>query len=251
VNEFASASIVFVICVAGAAMGAGLRRILPDHHLTPESKDVVRLGSGLIATIAALVLSLLISSAKTSFDTQRGEVRQMAASLVQLDRTLALYGPEAHEIRVLLRQAIVPWVENMWHDQMARPPLENGLGTPAERAYKGIMALTPKDETQGALKPQLVQVVTGISRMRYELFEQSEGSIPPPFLAILIFWLAIIFASFSLFSPLNPMTIAALIVFALSASGAIYLILEMDHPFGGLLQISDAPLRSALTSLTP
>ena len=250
-SEWISAAIVCAICLAGAAAGTGLRRVLPGHHLSPESKDVVRLGSALIATIAALVLSLLISSAKSSFDTQRSEVRQMAASIVQLDRTLDLYGPEGREIRVLLRQAIVPWVEHIWHDQTTRPGLESESGAPAERVYTGIMALAPKDEIQRALKPQLVQVSTSIARVRYELFEQSDGSIPLPFLAVLVFWLAIIFASFSLFSPLNPTTIAALVVFALSASGAIFLILEMDQPFAGLLQISDAPLRSALAPLAP
>jgi hypothetical protein len=251
VNEFAAASIVCLICLAGAAVGTGLRRVLPDHHLSPESKDVVRLGSALIATIAALVLGLLISSAKSSFDTQRSEVRQMAANFVQLDHTLELYGPEAREIRILLREAILPWVEHIWHNQMTKAGVETGSASLAERVYTGIMALAPQNEIQRAVKPQLVQVITSIASERYELYEQSDGSIPLPFLAVLVFWLAIIFASFSLFSPLNPTTIAALAVFALSASGAIFLILEMDQPFTGLLQISDAPLRSALGPLPP
>jgi hypothetical protein len=94
-----------------------------------------------------------------------------------------------------------------------------------------------------------IQVSSDLAQTRLALFVQAGSSIPMPFLAILVFWLAIIFASFSLFSRLNPTLVAALLVFALSAAGALYLVLELNQPFAGLMQISSTPLRTALGPL--
>lgn len=112
-----------------------------------------------------------------------------------------------------------------------------------------MLELSPQTEAQRALKARAVQLATDVAQTRLALFVQSDNSIPMPFLVVLVFWLTIIFASFSLFSRLNPTLIAMLFVFALSASGAIYLILEMGQPFSGLMQISSAPLRNALAPL--
>jgi Protein of unknown function (DUF4239) len=121
----------------------------------------------------------------------------------------------------------------------------------AEDAMARIEALAPQTDTQRSLKARMVRVVTDVTQTRLLLFEQSGKSIPVPFLAVMVFWLAIIFMSFSLFSRLNPTVIVALFVFALSASAAIFLILEMSQPFTGLMQISSVPLRNALAPLAP
>src|ERR1700686_5916145 len=95
--------VIFAWILGGIALGALLRTTLPQHHLSKESQDIVRLGAGLIATIAALVLGLLIAAAKGSFDTQSGHVKQITADVILLDALLEQYGPEALPIRVALR----------------------------------------------------------------------------------------------------------------------------------------------------
>ncbi len=252
-NPLLTASIVLALILGGILAGTALRKALPDEHLSPEAKDVIRLGSGLVATMAALVLSLLISSAKGSFDTQRNEIRQMSANVILLDRTLAAYGPETRAIREHLRAAVEPWAELIWGDRKSRTGQANPVTTrgPAELAYAGMMALAPQNDGQRFLKNQALQIVTSLVQNRFLIFEQSDTAIPLPFLAVLTFWLTIIFASFSLFSTLNPTSVTALAVFALSAAGAIFLIMEMDQPFSGLMQISSTPLRHALAPLGP
>jgi hypothetical protein len=242
---------VFVVILAGIVGGAVLRHNLPNEHLTGDSKDMIRLGSGLVGTIAALVLGLLISSAKSSFDIQRNEVRNMVANIVVLDHTLDQYGPETREIRGLLREAIDPWVKLIWREQggQFRPVGPIRLNPTAERAFAEITRLAPSTEAQRVLKGEAFGVVARLAEARFLLFEQSDGGIPLPFLTVLVFWLTIIFASFSLFSPLNATSFGALTVFAFSAAGAIFLILEMDQPFTGLMRISSEPLRHALLPL--
>jgi hypothetical protein len=243
--------IAFAIILAGAFGGTLLRDALPDHHLADNAKDVVRLGTGLIATIAALVLGLLISSAKTSFDTQAGQVQHMTADIVLLDRLLAQYGPETRDARELLRQAVGPLVDRLWHDGEVQGATDRPFAATAvaEDANARIDALEPKTEAQRSLKARAVALVTDLTQTRLLLFEQSGRSIPMPFLAVMVLWLAIIFMSFCLFSRLNPTLMAALVVFALSASAAIFLILEMSEPFTGLMRIPSAPLRNALAPL--
>jgi hypothetical protein len=143
--------------------------------------------------------------------------------------------------------------DRLWRENAA----EGGTGAAfestaaADAAFAKVLELSPQTEAQRALKARAIQVATDAAQTRLALFVQSGSSIPMPFLVVLVFWLTIIFASFSLFSRLNPTLIAMLFVFALSASGAIYLILEMGQPFAGLMQISSAPLRNALAPLAP
>jgi hypothetical protein len=243
--------ITFALIVLGTFVGALLRNLLPEHHLADDSKDIVRLGSALIATISALVLSLLISSAKSSYDTQSGQVRQLTANVVLLDQLLAVYGPETRAIRELLRPAAASMANRIWRegssDAAQKTPFEASVA--GELAFAKVEELSPQTDFQRSLKTRAVQLTTDLAQTRLSLFEQAGSAIPLPFLAVLVFWLMIIFGSFSLFSRLNPTAIVALLLFGLSATGAIFLILEMNQPFTGLMQISSAPLRNALAPL--
>jgi hypothetical protein len=197
------------------------------------------------------VLGLLIASANGSYDTQSGEIKRMIANIIELDQLLAQYGPEARDARDLLRRAIGPLADRIWEEQSAAAaegrPFE--ATAVAGTAFAEIVTLSPQNDTQRLLKARAIDVGNDLAQTRLLLFAQSGGSIPLPFLGVLVFWLAIIFLSFSLFSRLNPTVITALVVFALSASSAIFLILELNQPFAGLLQISSAPLRNALPPL--
>jgi len=251
-NPLLTALGMFALIMAGVFAGTALRKALPNEHLSQESMDVIRLGSGLIATMAALVLGLLTSSAKNSFDTQRNEIRQMTANIILLDRTLQNFGPETKSLREDIRASIEPWIGLIWGDRTPEAGLKaTTLVGPSERAYSGIMQLAPQSDAQRFLKNQALQLVTSVVQSRFLIYEQADTSIPLPFLGVLAFWLTILFASFSLFSDLNPTSVAALSVFALSAAAAIFLIMEMDQPFSGLMQISSGPLRHALAPLGP
>jgi len=244
--------IICALLIGGALFGALLRRLLPDHHLDNHAKDVVRLGCALIATIAGLVLGLLINSAKTNFDTQRDEIRQMTANVILLDHLLAQYGEEARPVRSLLRKAAAAMIDRIWNDGTAKPA-DNApftATTVGEAAERAIRSLAPKTEGQRAYQNQAIQTLNSILQQRLILYEQSSNRMPAPFLAVLAFWLFILFVSFSLFSPLSPTALAAIAVIALSASSAIFLILEMYRPFSGLMQIDSEPLRQALAPLT-
>jgi Protein of unknown function (DUF4239) len=237
-------------CIFGAALlGMRLRAALPEHQLSAETKDSVRLGMGLVATMAALLLGLLVASAKSSYDTQKSEVTQMAAKLVFLDRVLAHYGPEATETRELLRRATERVIDHMWPDKGFQQAQVDPSASPADVLYDSIQKLSPKDDVQRALKSQALGIAVDLGQARWLLFEQGGSSISTPMLVVVLFWLAIIFLSFGLFAPSNKIVIATLFLAALSVSGAIFLILELDRPFGGLIQIPSEPMRKALSHL--
>ncbi len=238
--------LIFALTLGGIVLGALLRTTLPQHHLSKESQDVVRLGVGLIATIAALVLGLLIAAAKGSFDTQSGQVKQITADMILLDLLLEKYGPEALPIRVEMRSVIGPLADRLWHEKLADAAGPIAKDTKAEGVYVAIQALSPSNDLQRSLQSRAAQISTDLAQIRLLLFAESDSAIPAPFIAILAFWLIIIFASFSLFAALNVTVFSFLSLFALSASCAIFLILELSQPFTGLLMIPSAPLRNAL-----
>jgi hypothetical protein len=252
-SPIVAALIAFVVILGGSFVGAFLRNALPGHHLADDAKDIVRLGAGLIGTIAALVLGLLIASAKSSYDSQSSQVQRITADVILMDQLLAQYGPEARPIRGLLRQAVGPMVDRLWRESSAPVAKDAPFAATAaaEEAWAKIGKLAPQTDAQRSLQTRAIQVSTDLAQTRLALFVQAGSSIPMPFLAVLVFWLAIIFTSFSLFARLNPTLIAALVVFALSASAALFLILEMSEPYTGLMQIPNAPLRNALAQLGP
>ncbi len=243
------ACLIFVLTLGGIFLGTLLRRALPEHHLSKDSQDVVRLGVGLIGTIAALVLGLLIAAAKSSFDTQSTQIKQITADIILLDNLLAQYDAEARPIREQMRGIISSFADGLWHENEESTTAPFEANASAEKAYLEIQALSPKNDLQRSLQARAAQLSTDLVQTRLLLFVESDNLIPAPFLAILVFWLVIIFASFSLFSALNVTVFAVLSLFALSASCAIFLILELSSPFTGLMMISSAPLRHALGPL--
>jgi hypothetical protein len=226
-----------------------LRTVLPEQHLSPETKDSVRLGMGFVATMAALLLGLLVASAKGSYDTQRSEVTQMAARIVLLDRMLANYGPEAAQTRELLRHTVESSIYHMWPDTGPQLGQLDPSASSGEALYDSIQRLSPQDDLQRTLKSQATGVAIELGRSRWLLFAQQQSSVAKPVLIVAIFWLAIIFLSFGLFAPSNKIVVATWFLAALSVAGAIFLVLELDQPFGGLVRISSDPMHNALSHL--
>jgi hypothetical protein len=249
-NPVVTGLLVFACAFGGAMLGLFLRATLPEHHLSSESKDIIKLGMGLIGTMTALVLGLLIASAKSSYDTEKGELTQMSAKLVLLDITLANYGPQTQEARDLLHHTVARIIEQIWpqNDSHSATQLDPKAAN-AESLYSSLLQLTPQNATQSLLKSQALAMASDLGQTRWLLFEQAGSSISVPFLIVVVFWLMVIFVSFGLFAPPNATVIITLFLCALSVSGAIFLMLELDHPFSGLIQISSEPLRSALAHL--
>ena len=241
--------IVFALVFGSALLAMYVQPALPKHHLSAESKDVVKLGIALIATMSALVLSLLVASAKSAYDTRSSQLVQVAADIILLDRALARYGPETKDARSVLQRSVAVTVERFWPTEGAKVIAIDPNASPVEALYDKVEALSPQNEAQRAMQSQAQSLAADVSRTRLLLFENLGSSIPFPFLVVLVFWLCIIFVSFGLFAPRNATVIAVLCVCALSVAGAIFLILELDRSFEGLLQVSGAPLRGASAQL--
>jgi len=226
-----------------------LGTILPKHHLSTDSKGIIQLGTGLIATMAALVLGLLIASAKNSYDTRKSELVEVSAKIAILDRALAHYGPEAKEARSLLRRAVITAIDQMWPQENSRPAQLEPTALGAQGLVDKIQELSPQNDAQRSLQAQAFSLTVALGYTRWLMFEQSGGSIPMPLLVVLVFWLTLLFVSFGLYAPANATVVMTLLVCALSVTGALFLILELDLPFEGLMQVPSTPLRNVLTHL--
>jgi hypothetical protein len=248
-NSSLTAAILLSSLVAAVLLGRTVRRHLPDHHLSGDSKDAVKLAMGLVATMTALLLGLLVSSAKGTFDTQRSEVIQMAAKVTFLGRVLAAYGPEAAEVRALFRDNVADGIHRMWPDEPGARAELTPNAQAGEAFYGAIQRLSPHDDTQRSLKAQGASLAMDLGQLRMLLQAQMVPSIPMPLLLAVVCWLLIIFLSFSLLAPPNATTTLALVAAAVSVAGAVFLILELDRPLGGLIRISSEPMINALNQL--
>jgi hypothetical protein len=250
-SSIAIASIVFACVFGSALIGLLLHGRVPVDHLNAESKDVVKLAIGLIGTMAALVLGLLTASAKSSFDTIDSEIKQNAAQIVLLDRTLAQYGPETGEIRNTIRRALMyrlnlTWPEDAEHAVKVDAPET----TPSvENIQAGIRALAPQNDAQRSLQSTATAVAGSLAGARWLILVQAGSALPVPFLIVLVLWLVVLFATFGLLAPRNLTVVIALGLCALSVSGSIFLILEMSQPLTGIIKVSSAPLHYALAHM--
>lgn len=247
-NPVEVSAIIFSCIFGGAVLGMSLRSVLPERHLNAETKDVVKLGVGLIGTMAALVLGLLVASAKSSYDARSSELTQMAANTIVLDRALAHYGTETGEIRGILKIAVTRMIDQIWPKEGKEeggPTSQTG----GEVIFDKIQELAPRTDAQRAIQSLAESIAINLGQTRWLLFAQSGTSISAPFLVVVVFWLSTLFVSFGLFAPRNATAIITLAISAMSVAGAIFLILELDHPFSGLIRISSAPLRNALAVL--
>ncbi len=249
------ALITFVCAASCALLGTTIRKWLPDAHLSKESQDVIRLGMGLVATMTALLLGLVTAAAKGSFDTQDVAVKNAAAGIMTLDRLLARYGPETQPSREMLRRALADRLEAMWPPNGARPrDLDPSRPpstepAPAEQFENQILALSPQTETQRWIKSEALKLTEEVVRTRFRLLGSATGAVPRALLVVVVFWLSMTFASFGLSAPRNATVITVLVISALSVAAAVFLILELDGPFEGLIRISSEPLRFALANL--
>ena len=242
-------SLITLVCLSGGFLvGKWLQYQLPDHHLSKESQDTIKLGTGMVATMSALVLGLLVSSAKNSFDTVNVAIAQNGARIIQLDHVLGEYGPETRAVREQLKNSVTERVAKVWSKSASGG---NGLNaveksTSVLDVQTSLRALTPRNDQQKSTLNQALQICTEIWQSRLLLVEEQQEAMPSVFLVLLVFWLTMLFLSFGLFSPGNATVFAVQMICALSVSSAVFLILEMNHPLDGFIKVSSAPLLKAL-----
>jgi hypothetical protein len=251
VSSFAVALAVFGGSTCAALVGMVLHVKLPDRHLDPNSKDVVKLVMGLVATMSALVLSLLIASASTTYDRQSSELKALSANILMLDQALESYGPGAKAVRDGLRDVVRQTHDRIWSPNGVRPEDLNSVETrnAAKANVELLHRLSPTTDIERMMRTRAVELTDSISQARLLMFEQLGSAIPWPFLTVLIFWICMLFLGFGLFSSPNPTVSVALLVGSLSVACAIFLILELNAPLVGLVRISDAPLRNVIAQI--
>jgi hypothetical protein len=238
-------------CVfAGAACGICFNRWLPEEHLSKDTQDVVRLGTGMISVLASLVLGLLVATTKSSFDQTDTEIKGLATNIIMLDRALRDYGPQSADARTLLAEFTVRMKDQVWPHETADGEKSRvkdlTAGVLLQKTKVSIRALVPASTAQTELRTDALQLVGEIVKARWLLIEQSGPSVRSVFLIVLVAWVVLIFASFGFNAPRNATVFAALFVCSLAIGGAIFLILEMDSPFDGFIAISSKPMRNAL-----
>jgi hypothetical protein len=240
-----------VLTFAGSLCGLFLRFLLPDNHLNEDARDVVKLGTGLIATIAALLLGLLINSANNSLDTMNNELTQASTTIVELDQTLASYGPETAELRQLLRKIVVAVLETIGPENKLKEGITEkvDIGKELRTIHRKLRSISPQNNAQTILLSQAFQEVNQLRYSRLSLLEHKKRQISGILLFVLIFWLIVIFVSFGLLAPRNKTLLGVLFVCALAVSAAIFILMEMNSPYKGFISVSADPLRTALEQL--
>jgi hypothetical protein len=250
-SPFAVGGIVCASLFGGALLGMTLGAVLPVHHLSSDSKDAIKLATAIVATLAALALGLLVASAKTSFDTADTQLRNSTARTVLLDRVLAHYGPETRQARAQLRQVVETSLRQVWADDGTggKNPKAVDDDPEIEMIQDELRAMVPQTEAQRSLLSRALQISGDIAEAHWQMFERTEAGFPWPFLTILVFWLVTLFVSFGLLAPRNATVLCIIFFCSLSVASAIFLVVDMEHPFFGFIQVPSAPLRDALGQL--
>ena len=245
-------ALISLICsFGGACIGVLLRERLPDAHLSQETAEVVKLGTGLVGTMAALVLGLLVASAAAEFNSEATGLQTLATDFILLDRALKHYGPEASTARAGVHNLLEQTINQATSRE--RTPLETvstgRLSIVASSMFDAIRDLNPRTDAQKTIQNQCMQICAELTRTRWTLIQGANNPIPMPFLVILMFWLAALFLGFGLLAPRNGTVLTVLFVSAVSVAAAIFLILDLNEPFDGLIRVSIDPMRDSLAEL--
>jgi hypothetical protein len=245
-------ALAFLCPLLGAGIGMALRQRLPEHHLSRESIDVIKLAMGLMATLVALTLGLLIQSASLYRTTVETEYRQILASIVHLDEYLHAYGPGANEIRQHIRLVAARSFQARWPNENFGPtgPMPDGARDQFTDVQRQIVELEPATAAQRWFQSQALQITNRLSDLRGLLMTQEATTAPLVPVFILIFLSSIaIFGSFCLYVRPNPTVFSVIALTALAIAGATFLIVEMNNPFHGLLYIASRGAHAVMQAI--
>lgn len=265
-SELSDAAVLLLILLAATAVGMLVRPLLSERHRTRETTELIFVVVTMLVTFAGLVLGLLTTSAKTSFDTVDDDLRSFAIQLIQIDRTLRQYGNETDRARALLRSYTAAVIASTWTQerppagayypkQISPPPAAGSiesvsLGDMLTRIELDLRRLDPQDAAHRRLALTALNQFARLSRLRWKLIEEAHSSISLPFYAVLTFWLVIVFASLGLSAPRNALCCVTMALAALSIASVVFVMLELDTTFSGIFMVSSQPMRDALTELS-
>jgi len=249
-NDVVIGLVVFALMLGGALLGMFLGKVLPTQHLSADSRDVIRVTMAMLATLSALVLGLLTGAAINSLAEKDKELQHAGIQFIILDRMLASYGTETAEARDLLEQTLARRIGEMWPGEGKTVSLVAlGAGSGTEAVRDRIFALKPATERQEWLRAHALEITNAIAESRWTTVEQIGSRFPWGFFVVVVAWLTILFASFGLFAPRNSIVVAALGIAAFGLAGAIFMILEVDQPYDGMVRIPSTSLSIALDQL--
>lgn len=250
-----SSTIIAILIMAGSCGGLlltiFLRHRLPPHHEEDATRDLLKIATGMLATLVALILGLLVSSAKSTFDTATAEITHSGAQIITLNRTLASYGLEAQPVRALLQRTLAASIERIWPGQQTQAAGSVRVDASAtDELADAIRRLVPQNDEQKRLQEKAEAQLASLAEARWLIYEQMQNPLPQVFLIVLGFWLIQLFIGLGLIAPRNSTSVIAMLTCALSMSAAVFLILEMNHPLDGLIKVSSAPLEAALAVIS-
>lgn len=237
------------LIVTSIACGVLLRHKLPEKHLSGDSKDVIKLATALVATMAALVTALLFASTRASYEATNSQVGQLTANVIELDRLLKDYGADGVALRQALRQDVAAIVNTIWREDDAVVPTPAQASATEAQVITKLRQLAPHDPLQTSLQARASVVSSALAQIQLTLYAHPSDSLSKPFVFVLVLWLCFIFGTFALSADANGTMLSVLFFCALAAASAIYLILELGQPFDGLMQVPSGPLRHALAPL--
>jgi type II secretory pathway pseudopilin PulG len=240
------AAVVLACLLAAVVGGRLLARALPIHLWSTGTQDTVKLALGLVATMAAVMLGLLVSSSKDSYDQQKRQIVEMGAKVAVIDRLLGIYGDETAPLRAELRTMVQSAVERAWPTPGQATSVLAVDPNAGASVFQLLGQLEPKTAFQTDLKSRLTGLSLDIAERRALLVAQSAGTEPTQLLGVAVGWLVVILFGFSLLAPRSHIALGALLVAAVSVCGAIVLLLELRHPFDGLFRVPSDPITQAL-----
>ncbi len=239
--------ITLVLGLCGVSAGHVLRGRLRDGELSSDTKDFVKVVVGFMTTMAALLLSLQLSSAKTSFDSQELQVVGLSSQVLFLDRALAHSGSGAARARITLRGVVTGMLERSWPDTFRGNRPQTPPGSYA--LYDDIQKISPAKGPQEFAKQRALETAIDVGKSLRLISQEGSSSTTLPLLGVEISWVTVIFIFFGLLAPSNRPAITALVLSAFVVATAIFLIAAMSSPFSGIIRISGAPLQAALTQI--
>jgi hypothetical protein len=261
-QEFWPAILVFVLLCVSTAVGSFVNARIPERHRSRESIELVQLAIGLMVTFAAIVLGLLTSSVKTGFETAYQARGTYAGEIAQLDRCLRDYGPETQATRALLRGYVAAVIVSTWPNEPAPtgvvyPDTSKMHQTGEDPTLANVMnqvgldvrALQPTDAFHQNMAAACRSDYADTIKSRWAVIEGQHGSIATPFFWVLVFWLVLVFASFGLRAPPNILSVIIVALCAVSVSTALFVIRDLDSPYGGLFGVPSDSMRGALADM--
>lgn len=241
---------VFVCLVSASLLMMHWYPKLAARHRDDDTNTVVRLVANIFVVMTSLVFGLMINSAKNTFETIDANMHAYATSLIIFDRTLRAYGDPAQETHERLVTYLEQAIAHPFRGDEALQHVKSTAAQYVDDIGKALSIIKPPDRFHETMLVDIRQQYHGIIEQRWKIVEQSEGAIPGPLIAMLVAWMTLIFASFGYRAPRNPMVIGMFTVSSFLIAASVYLVLDMDIPFHGPIQISDEPLRRALAEMT-